>query len=150
MVNRDERQRRQTRAARRGPGRPAGSIVRLIKDEQRFTLAVAYALGTFGLGPRVAAFLALVLVESDQPVTIESLREVLVVVSSEYRGEIDFENRAHGLAQKLERTMGRLNRRDRDWLIYSTGALTSLVHFIATKNEKGVETTVKMLRGAGW
>ena len=141
---------RSTRRIRRTPGRPSGSTVRLLKDPQRFALAVAYVLGTFGLGPRIAAFLALTIVDSDEPITIESLRDVLTVVSSEYRGQVSLEHRAFGLAQKLQRTMDRLNRRDRDWLIYSTAALTSLVHFVASKNQKGIETALKMLEGAGW
>jgi hypothetical protein len=138
------------RRGRVRPGRPPGSIVRLRKDPQRFPMAVAYAAQMFGLGPRVAAFLALTIIESEEPITIESIKDALFVVSSEYKGSVSLENRAASLARKLELTLSRLRGRDCDWLIYSVCALTALVHSTASQNEKGVETAIEMLKGAGW
>jgi hypothetical protein len=46
--------------------------------------------------------------------------------------------------------LNRANRRDRDWLTYSVGALTALVHVTAAKNRMGIATALEMLEGAGW
>jgi hypothetical protein len=148
-VTRASISRRERRLQRQG--RPKGSSVRLLDDEQRFSIAAWAAFGEMGLGPLVAAELALVLIESDGPVSIEDIDGVLVNASAKFTGRTTtLKKRADWLARKSRTAITQSNDLEHAWIVEASGVLRALIHFIAADNLSGAARSFDLLAQLGW
>jgi hypothetical protein len=139
-------------ARRERRGRRKGSHAPLLKDRQRFTIAVWLAFVDF-FGPHESARLAIVLVEETTPITIETIENLLVVAAADYRQvslKEDFDDRARALTRKVELIRGRASGHELKWLVRSSGAVRALVDFVAVGDVGGANRAIMLLEHAGW
>jgi hypothetical protein len=133
-------------------GRPRGTFASLLKDPQRFPIT-AWHVFEPALGPHVAARLAIVLVEENMPISIETLED-LFVVSSTYMPppgtQADLDDRARDLAAKARLATSRATEDELAWLTASSGALRALIAFMAEENWAGAQQALELLRHVGW
>ena len=92
---------------RPGAGRPVGSTVALFDDPERFALAAWWAFDQLGLGPYRAAYLAVLLIESNEPITAPTIEGTLTRMSTVWRERptTTFGRHADGLLRKARRVL---------------------------------------------
>jgi hypothetical protein len=123
----------------------------LLDDPQRFALALWVALERMKLGPIEAARLSSVLVESDDPIAIEAIANLLVVVSSTFDPKTTtLERHAEWMARKSRRIFERATDIERRWALQSAGAVEALIRFSAANNRSGMKRALALLDHAGW
>jgi hypothetical protein len=114
--------------------RPRGSIIPLMKDPQRFEIAAWLALQV-SIGPYRAARLVAMLVESNAPITIESIDGVLLNASTDHEIKTDVDSHFESLVQKSRLVMKRGTAEERQWLDGSTALIGSLVELFVQNSQ---------------
>ena len=109
-------------------GRPPASL----SDDRRFATAIWWALYGIGFRPYVAAYLAALTVDMDDPIEIETSTNALVVMSSGLVPETKRVRRhADRLVRRIDEMIPKATETELLWLEQSAGLIQGMIHFAA-------------------
>ena len=117
---------------RLGRGRPPASL----SDDRRFATAIWWALYDMGFRrPYVAAYLAALAVDMDDPIEIEVVDEALVVMSSGLVPETKrLRRHADRLVRRIDELIPKASATELAWLEQSAGMIQGMIHFAARRD----------------